>query len=58
MPMILVSAPVPLGQIGFYNLLGLGWGFWTKGLGPGLDIHSVRMRCHCRRQDQESFDSV
>ena len=36
-PMILVSAPVPLGQIGFYNLLGLGWGFGTKGLGTGLD---------------------
>ena len=38
--MILVSAPVPLGQIGFYNLLGLGWGFGTKGLRTGLDnIH-------------------
>ena len=36
-PMILVSAPVPLGQIGYYNLLGLGWGFGTKGLGTGLD---------------------
>ena len=36
-PMILVSAPVPLGQIGFYNLLGLGWGFGTKGLGTELD---------------------
>ena len=34
---ILVLAPVPLGQIGFYNLLGLGWGFGTKGLGTGLD---------------------
>ena len=43
-----------------FDLVGLGlyWGFGTKGLGPGLDIHSVRVRCHCRRQDQESFDSV
>ena len=24
--LVLVSAPVPLGRIGFLNLLGLGWG--------------------------------
>ena len=44
--MILVSAPVPLDQIGFYNLLGLGWGFGTKGLGTGLD-NITDYRCNC-----------
>ena len=46
---ILVSAPVPLGLIGFLNLvgLGLGWGFGTKGSGTALALILIGSRACC-----------
>ena len=46
---ILVLALVPLGLIGSWDLMGLGWdwayvvwGGLTKGLGPGLDNRDIK----------------
>ena len=39
-PMILVSAALPLGLIGFLNMLGLGWGRVWGVWGQGLTLNA------------------
>ena len=48
---IIVSAPVPFGFRSYWDFVGVGVGprgFWTKGMGPGLDYIIEVILCSLR----------